>query len=513
MADRKNQSKPGSIGALVRALCGGRFDKSVADTITRHAKERAKDSDEKETRKKLKGLDSIPQEFLKKSYSGGDRKQRFRFEASPKALVFFQNLLDLDSALGPQLASDVLRRKHLALEVGDLRSRVATARREASIKFDAYGAWLGQWQKLEKRLFEDRFDPTKEPLALRSPRGAGGQVLAETAALTVPFQTLHVAKQLEDIDRRVGRDLDGPSASATKALLLLQIGEQKLAASMIEDAIANTPQHFLANYAFAMLYLARAGTAAKEANYRHFVATELDSEREHYHQPDVDAAVGRYIDLREQAFRRLAVALDHWPSSTYGTSTTWHDHQKRGQVLAILFQLAFERSHDHGNVDMDMLHGLGARRAGDTLKRYFRAEGLDETVLAAAKEVERYSPMELRASSLQIKTMLLQIYFVVSPEEYARFLPVWCQELRKSPPWAVRQLVTPGWQGREPYANIVREHLRRATSNNAAAIGAICSDLEGTAQTELRGFFAEVQEFMTKDPNQREDDDDFDSWE
>jgi hypothetical protein len=131
--------------------------------------------------------------------------------------------------------------------------------------------------------------------------------------------------------------------------------------------------------------------------------------------------------------------------------------------------------------------------------------------LAVAREVECHAPMELRCGSALRATMLLQIYFALSPADYARFVPVWIEALERDTPLALEPLLAPGWQGRNPLANVVREHLKRNFAGER--IEKFVAAVEARRHKVTTEFYAEALAFMTKDASADDAegcDDDFD---
>ena len=148
------------IRDLVTVLNHGRYSKSIADAISHHAKEMAN-----------KGTGPLTREFLRWGPLDKERKgERFQFKLSPSSLVFFHNLLDLESALQPKLAAAILTGKYRATpEIlrKKLKSEIATM----AVKQEVYGNWLADWPNLVARLVDGNFDPRRDAWTAQGPLG------------------------------------------------------------------------------------------------------------------------------------------------------------------------------------------------------------------------------------------------------------------------------------------------------------------------------------------------------
>lgn len=489
MKDVSNKEvKVVNIHGLVNDLIG-RWDKPIGDLITYHAKK------PKPAGEKGGGLGSVPSAFLTGAPGGANPKQRFSYKLTEESRAFFHNLLDLESVLPSRIVAAILKGEHLG-DVAETRRELAKARKNIEARWLPYANWLRDWPELERRLLDPKTDLRTEPLlSVVSP------VQATTSAVSL---SLHMVRRLEEIDKRPPRDLDGAGIEAAKSLLLIDLGALELAESMLDDVLKASPDHAQANYAYAMLYLHKMHAHVQQANHFHMMRTEVDPDHASHWVHDEEDELDKVQQSKTTALQRLTRAYSSWPSTGTGKHRYWLDHQRRDHVLAVILHLAFDFAHDHAGGDLMNLLKLRDRREGRPIEAYFSPE-VDAAVLAVAKEVEKSQPLGMLGSSFQRKTMLVQLYFALSPEEYSRFLPLWVREFTTEYTTAIEAAIVPGWQGRNVTANVIREHLRRALGPDE--IAKLLSHLEARCVAAKHAFHAEVLAFMTKVDN--DDDDDF----
>ncbi len=488
------------IGVLVKALMG-QADDATKDIILRHAKERTPEGDKAGPN----GLDSIPPEYLKRSVKDG-RGPRFMFLNSPEARIFFQNLLDLESGLGPKLTSDILRGKYRN-NSSELTSELALRRKELEPRAAAYSDWLRNWPTLQAQLLDPKVDLRTRPL-LQEVGTAASDARSQTDKVAKSL-SLHIVRQLEELDRTNGRGLNGVSLLATKALHVLQLGELALAEELAQKAVEADPDHALANYAWAMVHLAHAAQAKKEESQFAAMRSEVDIQHESHWENMGNRAGDDARGRERKALHRLGHALKNWPITRWKGGQGWSDHQRRDHLLAVIVPLAFQFVHDYGNVDLDMLNNLRDRRAGQAIEAYFAAD-LDATLVAAGRDVERYTPTRIRMGRFQLKTLLLQLYFALSPDDYKRFVPEWLKEFTQNPPRTVEAVLEPGWHDSEIWANVVREHLVRVLP--IGDIVTLMGQVEATSLEATRSYHAKVLKFLTHVPTDDDVDGVFDGF-
>jgi hypothetical protein len=462
----------------------GHWDKPTGDLITYHAKK------PKPPGEKGGGLGSVPSAFLTGTPGGANPKQRFSYKLTEESRTFFRNLLDLESVLPSRIVAAILMGEHL-MDTPETKRELAKARRNIEVKWLPYANWLRDWPDLEQRLLNPKTNLRTQPLlSVTSPTEA------TTSAVSL---SLHMVRRLEEIDKHPPRDLDGAGIQAAKVLLLIDLGALDVAESMLDDVLKELPNHAQANYAYAMLYLRKMRTHVQQANHFHMMRTEVDPDHASHWVHDEDEEICKVLDSKSTALQRLTRAYAAWPSSGTAKHRYWLDHLRRDHVLAVIFQLAFEFAHEHAGGDLMNLLKLRDRREGRPVEAYFSAE-VDTVVLAVAKEIERSQPLQMRCTSFQRKTMLVQIYSALSPDEYRRFLPLWVNEFTTKYTDAVEAAIVPGWQGRNVMANVVREHLRRALGPDE--IAKLLGDLEARCVEANHAFHAEVLAFMNKVDNE-----------
>ncbi|MFO0744113.1 MAG: hypothetical protein U1F43_00370 [Myxococcota bacterium] len=347
--------------------------------------------------------------------------------------------------------------------------------------------------EIRERLLAPNVDLASHPLLARSPE-----------APVRPPLSLHLLRRLDEIEERVGRGGDPATTSAEKALVLVGAGELDLAAA----ALANAPEHHLADYAFAALHLARAQVATREANYYTLQAREVDPDHESHWEAMAESAAGGVFEGRREAFRRLVRAYRTWPFHEWKGQRIWDDDVRRRQVAAQIALLAFGYAHDHESVEMEHFDRIRRRRLGEPVETYFGVD-IDAVVLGIAHDLERYTPIDLRLTTFQAKTLVLQLYFVLSPADYDRFAPRWVASMDKDDASAIaHMLMRPGrWN---TWSLIVREHLQR--NLDEAARRALTQALAERHVGQIREVHAAIGDFLVTDPKtQPVDEDDWDA--
>ena len=486
MTQQKTDEKWVGIGDLVADLLGYP-DKPTADIITRHAKERTK-----------KGHASIPKQYLRREMNPDNRKQRFAYLLSAESRVFFKNLLDLESVLPSRVVARVLRREHLS-DPKTLRRALAASKKEMEAKWQAYGTWLTYFPELERRLLDPDVDLRSEPL-LPEHREVGGEAPDALAPTTTPASlSFHVVRQLEELEKRASREHDDHGVEAQKALHVLRLGEHGLAEAMVQEVLESEPDHGLANYAFAMVYLARAEAAERDAARYQIQYQEAELRHEAYWEGLMADAAMDARERRRKALGHLVLAFRNWPFTDWNGRKHWTDYRRRGHLLAALVQIAFEFSHAHASVDYGDYIKIGARQRGEDIDHFFGPD-MDSWIVEAAKEVEESTPMPLlRYGPLRNKSMLLQLYFVLSPKDYERLLPKWLDEFTKSPPRFVEPLLE-GAERRSLWPNLIREHLQRNLDLEERS--ALLAQVENESRKHSKTFYEGVRAFMARTPEE-----------
>jgi len=478
----KSSNRWVSVGDLVSELLG-HSDKATQDLITRHAKEPGE---------RTKGHGSIPRRYLQQEQNPNNRKQRFTFLLSPESKVFFRNLLDLEAVLPSRMAAKVLRREHLE-DPATLRRTLARSKKEMETKWRIYGNWLAHHSRLEERLLNPQVDLHHDPLLVPPGQDDRGHPAEVSQTGTPAALSFYITRRLEDLDKDTHRDLDDAGVQATKALHVLGLGEPGLAVAVVKEVLDQEPEHPHANYAFAMIHLARASASQKEAARYQVQYQEAEMRHEEMWEDMMFDAAMAARSYRKEALVRLVRALEHWPFTEWNEEKHWTDPQRRSRILEAIVEIAFEFVHAHGSVDSGDLRNILARQKGQTIGEHFGSE-LDPLVLKAAREAETRSPLFYPSrDSFGRKTMLLQIFFILSPDDYERLVPEWLEAFSKSPPWTMERYLTPP-ELTAIWPNVVREHLQRNLSTEK--LKALLVELEEQGIEARKRLHESVQAFM-----------------
>lgn len=454
----------------------GHWDKPTGDLITYHAK-----------------MGTVPSAFMTGTPGGANPKQRFSYRLTELSRTFFRNLIDLQSILPPRIVAAILKGEHLH-DIPETQRELAKARKGIEVKWLPYAKWLRDWPELERRLLDPKTNLLAQPLL-----SAASPVPATTSAVSL---SLHMVRRLEEIDKHPPHNLDDAGIQAEKVLLFIDLGALDLAESMLDEVLKKSPNHAQANYAYAMLYLQKLQAHVQQANHFNMMRTEIDPDHASHWVHDEANEAAKVQVSKATALQRLTRAYRSWPSSGTEKHRHWLDQKRRDHVLAVIVHLAFDFAHDHAGGDLVNFTKLQDRREGRPVEVYFSAE-IDAAILAVVKEVERSQPRQMRCSSFERMTLLLQLYFALSPDEYRRFQPFWVKEFTTKYTDAIEAAVVPGWQGRNVLANVIREHLRLALGPDE--IAALFSDVEARSVAAKHAFHADVLAFMNK--VEAEDDD------
>ena len=172
-----------SINDVVVALIG-QYNKSVADLITRFAKEDTP---------KVKGLSAFPQDLVRRSSERSRGKQRFEYCWGSRLKLFLENLLFLDVLLAPKDAALVLKGK---ADSGSVKSSLEKTATTVELRSSHYATWSANIAAILQHLDELlSIDPRKEKYEDRVARLGGSGI---------PFDAkkLQLMKQLETIDKK-----------------------------------------------------------------------------------------------------------------------------------------------------------------------------------------------------------------------------------------------------------------------------------------------------------------------
>jgi hypothetical protein len=464
------------VGALVEKLLGF-YDKPTCDLITRFAKERERN-----------GLDAVPSEFLRRDRGRTRGQARFEFLTSSRAITFFRNLIDLSALLPPKVVASLVRNE---VRERDLAKELARARKQIERRAKTDHGWLVAWESRTSFLTAGPVDLAAAPLL-------GSEASATQNGRRAPKPgDLYLLHRLDEIDRRGETLNDTARVQAEKALYLLGLDEFDIAEALLDEALAGAQNHAFCNYAAAMAALARARRRTVDANRYTLMMEEADRPSHEAEWEDcASEAIGDVLSPRKKALTRLLRAYEHWPQQKDGPHTWFIDHQQRNEAIALAADIAFQLSHDHGSVDFDTLRKIEARRRGEPVQWFFAAD-LDRILLAVLREYEAHGarPQDWRRSRFELTTVLLQLYFVLSPSEYTRYLPAWRKTLGDAIVSDVEPfLIEQGYPN--PTARVVREHIQRAMSTDERT--AMLQNLKERHQADMRRFYGEVAAFLAR---------------
>ncbi len=473
------------VGELVCKLLGF-YNKPTCDVITRFAKE---------DHAGRHGLDAIPGEFLRRERGKARGKARLEYSTSTRSMVFFGNLLTLSAILPPRAVASLARKEVNATQ---LSKELANTRKLIERRADTDQRWLSGWDARVARLIEG-IDLAAAPILDQNATTVypGGR---KDAALDI-----YLLHRLEKVEKRSRRSEDAPQIEAEKALYLLGLGELDLAESILEGALERTPTHAFCNYAAAVVVIARAHRRISDANRFSLEAQEACKlSHESYREDLAGDAVGDVLSLRRRALACLVRAYEHWPQHRDDRYTYFVDHQQRDHAIAMAADIAFHLSHDHGSVEFGTLGRIGARRRGEPLEWFFAAD-VDPGLLALLREYEAHGlrPRDWRRSRFELATLILQLYFVLSPADYTRYLLVWKEALegtlvRDVEPYLL-EMGCPN-----PTAKVVREHVQRSMTEGE--LTGILLSLKQRHNADTERFYGQVATFLaddgTEDPDE-----------
>lgn len=475
-----------SIGELVVALVGHRDSKAVA-AITQHAKPSGEDG---EGGKKLSGHASLPRSLCRHTSAPNNKRHKYVVKLSAESRVFFGNLLELESVFKPTFVADILTRRHL-LDLRTTQRRIAEAKREIRARRDVYEVWLANLPVIEQRLLDRDFDLTKRSLVAAP--DVEGPNRDDTPVR--PLSLFH-ARALEDIDnRRAGTD-DPVRDQAERALHSLSLGLLDIAEGAANEALTAQPNHPYANYSAAVVHLARAQQHQREGTRYAVMRDEADFQHENYWDDLAAEEQMSARDRKRKAITTLATALRHWPTHTSGDRKDYEDGRARDRAMAFILKASWEFSHEYGSLDFGDYEKLRQRHAGETVADFF-GPGTDDMVLEAGRRFERRGGYELPWTSFQTATAVLQLYWVLSPDDYDRYRPKWLEKLKLLRPDDVARVIDPKHK-RSLWAQVARQHLQNAL--DADGIAALIAQVKERAVAEIEAFHAGVADYMTTDP-------------
>jgi hypothetical protein len=196
-------------------------------------------------------------------------------------------------------------------------------------------------------------------------------------------------------------------------------------------------------------------------------------------------------------------AYEHWPQHKDDRYTYFVDHQQRDHAITMAADIAFQLSHDHGSVEFGTLGRIGARRRGEPLEWFFAAD-VDPGLLALlrAYEAHRLRPRDCRRSRFEMAMLILQLYFVLSPADYTRYLVVWKEALEGALVRDVEPyLLEMGYPN--PTAKVVREHVQR--SMTVDELTGILLSLKQRHNVDTERFYGQVATFLADDGTEAPD--------
>jgi tetratricopeptide (TPR) repeat protein len=461
------------------------YDKPTCDVITRFAKEDHADRH---------GLDAIPREFLRRERGKARGKARLEYSTSIRSMVFFRNLLALSAILPPRVVASLARKEVNATQ---LSKQLAKARKLIEHRADTDQRWLSGWDALAARLIEG-IDLAAAPIL---DQNAAAVYRGGRAAAPLDIYLLH---RLEEVEKRSTRSDDASRIEAEKALYLLGLGELDLAEAMLENALALAPTHAFCNYAAAVVVIARTHRRISDANRFSLEAQEAyELSHETYWQDLAGGAGGDVLSLRRRALACLVRAYEHWPQHKEDRYTYFVDHQQRDHAITMAADIAFQLSHDHGSVEFSTFDRIKARRRGEPLEWFFAAD-VDPVLLALLREYEAHgpSPHDWRRSRFELATLILQLYFVLSPTDYARYLVGWKETLERALVRDVEPyLLEMGYPN--PTAKVVREHVQRSMTEDERT--EILLSLKQRHNADTERFYGQVATFLVDDGTEAPD--------